>query len=293
MPVTKKQVDANQRGEETRIDNYQEIIDIVRSEQPVSENKYVIFKLVNTKRNGGTYVPGIDDVKNPKTGKIERIRLLSGIDTIWVKEQKDVDKDYVRQNLRNLQFPRGQKILRISEEDHTMLEFARLCSHNIGSPEHKRGSNFEFFEYDPQKQQKEALSREMFEIEMVMEAQKVEEGIMRKHAHYLGITSVDEYGFPKTVEGIRQEYMLAAKRNPKRFKESLGSKAVEISYLIKKAISEGKIDIGGPDSNINWAKGGFITKLPIRTNAHEYLVELALTNSQAGREFLAQLQLVA
>lgn len=272
---------------------HNEMADIVRREQPAYSEKFVIFKLVNTKARGGTYVPGVDDIINPATGKKERARLLTGVDTIWVKEQKDIDKDYIKQNGRSLQFPRGHKILRIEESDETTLQFARLCSHNIGGPENKKGGKFEFFEYDPQKQQKEALNREMFEIEMVLKAQVQEEAIMRKHAHFLGIQAVDAYGFPKTEQGIRSEYMLAAKRDPNRFEKSLGSKEVEVSFLIKKAISESKIDIGGPDSNVNWANGGFIAKLPARTNAYEYLVELAMTNSQAGREFLAQLQLVA
>ncbi len=68
------------------------------------------------------HVPGIDDVINPQTGKMERVRLLSGVDTIWLKEQKDVTPEYARNNLRSLSFLRGTKILRIPEWDTTALE---------------------------------------------------------------------------------------------------------------------------------------------------------------------------
>ena len=128
--------------------------------------KYHIFKLVNNTRQGGVHVPGVDDVINPKTNKMERIRLLSGVDTIWAKEQKDITPDYIKMNQRSLQFIRGSKILRIADYDHTALEFARITRHNIGSATNKTGSNFEFYEYDPAKEQEEALRREELEIEM-------------------------------------------------------------------------------------------------------------------------------
>ena len=83
--------------------------------------KYYVFKLVSNTRKGGVHVPGIDDVVNPATGKMERIRLLTGVDTIWLKEQKDVTQEYAKMNQRNLSFVRGTKILRIPEWDHTAL----------------------------------------------------------------------------------------------------------------------------------------------------------------------------
>lgn len=63
----------------------QEIVTELRQDRGV---RYHIFKLLANTRKGGVHVPGIDDVINPATGKMERIRLLSGVDTIWVKEQK-------------------------------------------------------------------------------------------------------------------------------------------------------------------------------------------------------------
>ena len=81
-----------------------------------------------------------------------------------------------------------------------------------------------------------------------------------------------------------------AKRNPGLFKKSLNSKEVEISYLIKKAISENLIDLGGHSGNVTWGAGGYIARVPVGRATHEYLIELALNNSDEGKRFLSQLQ---
>ena len=260
----------------------------------IEEEKYVIFKLADNTKDGGVHLPNECDVINPKTNKIERMRLLVGIDTVWMKEQKDLPLNYASQFRRTLSFHRGAKILRIPESDTTALEYLRLCNWNIGNPKRKTGNRFEFFEYNPAKQQEDALRKEMKEIEMAIKASKEEEEPMRKHAAYLGIQMWDTYGFPKKADGIRSEYILAAKRNPIRFEKTVGSKEVEISYLIGKAISENLIDLGGHSGNVAWAAGGRICNVPVGRNTMEYLVELASnTLSQEGKDFLTRLQTVA
>jgi len=52
------------------------------------EKDWYLFKLVDSNKKGGVRLSNTDDVKNPTTGRVERIRLLSGVDTIWQKEQK-------------------------------------------------------------------------------------------------------------------------------------------------------------------------------------------------------------
>lgn len=260
---------------------------------PVTE-EFVIFKLVDNTKQGGVHIHGIDDVVNPKTGGVERIRLLAGVESIWMmKDQKDLTPEYVKNNQRTLSFHRGARILRIAKSDKSALEFMALTRHNIGAPNRKTGSRYEFYEYNPTKQQEEALKKEMMEIEMAIQASKEPVESMRKHANYLGVQAFDEFGTPKTDEGIRREYILSAKRNPAKFQKSLGSKEVEVSYLIKKAISENLIDLGGHSGNVQWGAGGFIARVPVGRNTHEYLIELALTNSDDGKRFLSQLQDVA
>lgn len=255
------------------------------------EDEYVLFKLVDNTKQGGVYIDGIADVPNPNNGnKVERIRLISGVDDIWMKNQKHLDKEYINQNRRSLHFPRGAKILRIHKNDPA-LEFARLCPHNVGSPNKKTGSKTEFYEYNPAKQQEDALRIEMLEIDAAIKATEQPVEYMRKHANYLGVIAFDEYGLPKNDAGIRREYILKAKRNPELFMKSLNSKVVEIAFMVKKAILDGKIDLGGHSGSVTWSNGGgFITFVPKGKNTQDYLVDLALTSSDEGKRFLSILQ---
>ena len=265
----------------------------VMDNPPSSETRYHIFKLVDTKKKGGTYIPNIDDVINPETGKEERMRLLSGVQSIWIKDQKNVEPDYIKQNAKSLAFPRGAKCLRIPDWDTTSLEFARLCRHNIGNPNRKTGSKFEFFEYDPAKQAREALEKESLEIDMAIIARELDEVTLKKYASFLKITMHDELGEMKTIDSLRKELMLYAKRNPVEFRDLVNnkSKEVEINYLIKKAILSAKIDVGSQPGRVFWSNGGgLIGVIPQKRQALDYLTELALTNTEEGRQFQNQLK---
>ena len=48
--------------------------------------------------------------------------------------------------------------------------------------------------------------------------------------------------------------------------------------------------MGGQSGNVTWGAGGGICRVPVGRNTHEYLIELALTNSDDGKRFLSQLQ---
>ena len=271
----------------------QELVTEIR-QQSDGGIKYHIFKLINRTRRGGVHVPGIDDVINPATGKMERVRLLSGVDTIWVKEQKDITPEYVRNNLRSLSFVRGTKILRIPEWDTTALEFARITRHNVGSASNKTGSQFEFYEYDPAREQEELFKREALELEMAILAKEMPADKMRKHAAFLGLRLIDDLGMPKTDDGLRREYMVYAKRNPDYFQRTKDSKEIDIMWLIKRAILDSKIEIGREPGKIYWSNGGGLIGVMSKQDTPEkYLLNLALTNSQDGEAFRDQLQKTA
>lgn len=282
------------QGEQPAVPQHQQKHNEVLSPVYETQNtgtKYHIFKLVSNTRKGGVHVPGIDDVINPQTGKMERIRLLSGVDTIWLKEQKDVTPEYARNNLRSLSFLRGTKILRIPEWDTTALEFARITRHNIGSPSNKTGSHFEFYEYNPAREQEEMLKREELEIEMAILAKGMDAEKMRKHAAFLGLRLIDDLGMPKTDDGIRREYIVYAKRQPEYFQRTVDSREVEYAWLIKRAIIDGKIEIGREPGRVYWANGGgLIGSYAKSENPEKYLLNLALTNSEEGRIFKERLQ---
>jgi hypothetical protein len=285
-------VQMSQGGQPEAIAIQQEISNIAVQESKSPESEYVIYKLVDTKRKGRVHIDGIDDdIFNPKTGKRERIWLLSGSSSIWSTDlvEQLKDKDWLRNNRRSIIFEGG--IVRVPKWDERQLEFIKVCRHLIDNPSRRTGSKFEFFEYNPKKQQEAALAKEMLELDMAFAVKDMEMGKVKKLASFFGIVFYDELGEPKVDEGIRRELMLVAKRDPIHFKKHLESKEVEIAYLVKKAIIDNKIDLGGGNGNAIWAKnGGLIGKIPLSRKPHEYLIELAMTNSEEGRVFLEQLQ---
>lgn len=257
------------------------------------KQEFVLFKLKNINKRGGVYLPHIDDVKNPKKdNKIERIRLLSGVDTIWLSEQKHVTEDYARQNIRNIEFPRGVKVIQVSKDDATMLEFMRICNSNIGNPNRIRGGKFEFFEFDPAAAEKEALEREMLEVEMSIEASKLEGPQIRKIASFIRISLHNEVGEMKTDDGLKRDVILYAKRNPVVFKKLITTQTseVDISFAIRKAIANMLIDVSTFPGKAVWSAGGTIGMVPKGSDAVRVLTELALTNTEEGRSFKEHLK---
>lgn len=252
--------------------------------------QWYTFKLVDNTKSGGVYIPNIDDVWNPETGKVERIRLLSGVDSIWQKNQKEITPDYVKTTGITIEFPRGVKIRRVAAHDTNTLEFMRLSNSNVGNPKRVRASRFEFYEYDTAMAEKEQFEKEEFELEQAMAAKGAKLEPMRKHAAFLGINLINELGEPKGEDGIRREYVMYAKRNPQYFKDTLGAPQLEIYWLVKKAISETMIDIGREPGKAYWANGGgMIGGIPQSENPQTYLTELAMTNTEEGVKFKEQL----
>lgn len=258
---------------------------------PKIDKEWLIFKLVNSSTKGGVYLPSIDDVVNPETGKVERIRLLSGVDSIWQKDQKDITPEYARKNLREISFPRGIKIRRVKNTDATMIEFLRLTNANIGNKNRISASRFEIYEYDSAAAEKEAFEKEDFELEVALLAKQEKLENMKKHAAFLGIRLINDIGEPKSEDGIRREYVIYAKRNPHYFKQTMNTEQIALSWLVRKAIADALIDIGREPGKVFWSKGGgMICVMPPNSNAQDYLTELAMTNSEEGKNFKEQLQ---
>lgn len=259
-----------------------------------SGKEWYIFKLVDNNKKGGVRLSNIDDVMNPETGRVERIRLLTGVESIWVKDQKDLPKDYEKTNWVELRFFRGQKMMRIHHTNHTALEFCRLTNSNVGNPLRTKGSRHEFYEYDSVTADKELFEKEEFELNMAIEAKGASLETMKKHAAFLGIRLVNEIGEPKSPDGIRREYVMYAKRNPEYFQKTMNTQQIEINWLVRRAISESLIDTGREAGRIYWAKGGeLICACPVGSDHIAYLTDLALTNTDEGKRFKELLKQVA
>lgn len=263
-----------------------------KEKTPLTEYN-VLFKLVK-KRRGRFYLDNCcDNVPNKKNGDSpERIWLLNGVRSIWDSELEYILKDKARYERarrgRDIIFQEG--VCRVRSSDTLMLEFLRNNTHNVGK--NRKGSGkFDFYEYDPQQEQKDRHQKQLIKIEMIGKAKDMPVEKVKKLVSFFGISFVDELGMPKSDDGLRTELMLFADSNPSEFQKHIDSNEVEVAYLVKRAIIEAKIDLQGGNGNAIWSGGkGFIAKIPSTRKPYEYLTELALTNSEDGRNFRQQLE---
>lgn len=260
------------------------------NQAPKSEQTHRVFKLVNTIRKGRVHISGIDDVPDPVTKKLTRIRLLQGFESIWQKDQKDLPEDFIKMNQRSLTFE--SKILSIPVWDTQALEFIGLCRSNINSPNKTKAAKHQFFEWDPKKQQEELLKKRRFKLDAIKMALDEKDMMkVRRHCSFLGIYMMDMLGFPLTDEGLSDAYALFAEQDPQRFMDTVDSPLIRISWMVKKAILDAKIDLGRQPGTACWANGGgFICKVPDMSRAVEYLIELAMLHTDDGKKFLMELE---
>ena len=252
-------------------------------------NTFKIFKLSDTKKNGKYHMEGIDDVWNEKKGRMERIRLLRGYPSIWVEDQKGLEKSFVEQNRRSLIFDR--RVLRVAEYDLEALEFLNLCNANLDNQNRKGTRKVTFFQWNPQRTAELERAKRVAKVEAIKYASLASDEEMRKHCNYLGISFVDELGMPKSLEALRNDYELYAEAQPNKFMQSAGSKEVEIAFIVKKALIDNKIDTTTKRGSAYWSgDGGFICKIPSDKKPQNYLVEFAMFSQDESRAFLEQLK---
>ncbi len=250
---------------------------------------FKIFKLSDTKKNGRYHMEGIDDVWSEKKGRMERIRLLRGYPSIWVEDQKGLEKSFVEQNRRSLVFDR--RVLRIADYDVEALEFLSLCNANLDNPNRKGTRKVTFFQWNPKRTAELERAKRVAKVEAIKYASLASDEEMRKHCNFLGISFVDELGMPKSLEALRNDYELYAEAQPNKFMQSAGSKEVEIAYIVKKALIDNKIDTTTKRGSAYWSNnGGFICKIPSDKKPQNYLVEFAMYPQDESVAFLEQLK---
>lgn len=252
------------------------------------EQEYVIFRLQNSNRRGEVYIDGTTDCINPATGKKERARLLKGVAEIWMRDQKELEKDYVVRNRRSLRFI--NKVCRIPVTDTAAIELARIHPGNIDGPNKGKGAKYQFIEWNGKRQEEAQRMKSEQRIKAIQIAAGVEQEKMRRHSIYLGIQLTDDIGELLTPAGLRSNYILYADQHPEIFLKSVDSEEVEMGYLVKKAITDSRIDPHREPNKIYWADGGFITAIPAGRSATQFLIDLANTKSPEGIAFKKRLQ---
>lgn len=294
MATSLKQVQESMKGDAPEQPNSSLDFDFTHTEDTPSKapvQQYVVFRLVKKKVKRLTLDGICHNVMNPKTKIPETIRLIRGAPSIWTSELTEFlkDKEYCSKNRIGMQFLDG--ICRIASDELNRLEYARHHKSNIGKNRNDSGK-FDFYEYDAAEEQKMRHEKQMSRINTIQAISAMDEKKMIKLALFLGIKPYDEeVGLPKTPEGYRGELLIKADTQPDVVNKFLNAKEVEVAYLIRKAITDAKIDLGGQGGSVIWAAGGgYIGRIPQNRKPMEYLTELAMTNSQEGKQFKEQLE---
>ena len=259
-----------------------------------TKKEFITFKLSNSNREGGVIIPAIQNAKNPKTGIDERMRLLVGINQIWLSEQKGLDPEYVKNNLREIKFARKIRHIHIPVSDASFIEFMRMSIHCVNGVNGQPNTKFSFYEYDADKEAEEALGLELLELEMAGEVSKMTDSQVKDFSRFLKLHTFDAVtGTEKPTKSLRTQLMLHAKRTAPEFKKLIGDKKPEVELFnkIQGFITDNKIDISTTPGRAFWANGGgLIGVIPANTTPVKHLTELALTNSEAGRTFKKQVE---
>jgi hypothetical protein len=220
---------------------------------------------------------------------MERIRLLRGYPSIWVVDQKGLEKSFVEQNRRSLIFDR--RVLRVPDYDIEALEFLSLCNANLDNANRKGTRKVTFFQWNPQRTAELERAKRVAKVEAIKYASLASDEEMRKHCNFLGISFVDDLGMPKSMEALRNDYELYAEAQPNKFMQSAGSKEVEIAFIVKKALIDNKIDTTTKRGSAYWSNnGGFICKIPADKKPQNYLVDFAMFPQDESKAFLEQLK---
>lgn len=261
---------------------------------PVTQVENRIFLLSNDKRQGTVSLDVEEDVIDPKTNEVRRMRLLRGAHTIWFDEQPPsvFPPAYVNKNVLTLDFNKGQCVIPINEP--MKIKAAELTMRNVANKKkygaRAKAKDIYFYEWNPIEQNQLAIEEENDVIKAMQLAMTTPLSEMVAHANYLNIQFADEQGVPLNEEALRAAYIRKAKNEAKKFLNSIHSPTVKIAHMVKKAIDGGKIDLGKQPGAAYWVDGGFISALPEGRDAVEYLIEFAMTHGEANIAFANQLR---
>ncbi len=261
---------------------------------PLTKQQSRIFLLSNDKRRGTVSLDVEEDVIDPATGYVRRMRLLRGAQSIWFDEQPPTvfPQSYVNKNVMTLDFNKGQCIIPLNEP--LKIKAAELTNRNLATKK-KNGAmakpkDFYFYEWNPIEQNKKAIEEENDVIKAMQIAMTAPMEEVIPHAQYLNIQSADEMGVPLDEEALRAAYIRKAKNQPDKFLKSIHSPTVKIAHMVRKAIDGGKIDLGKQAGAAYWVDGGFISALPQGRDAVDFLIEYAMIPGEANTMFQNQLR---
>lgn len=228
-------------------------------------------------------------------GERRNLRYYDGCTSIFQDEQskdKDLISDLIKRTKRR-NFLEGK--LGVYGDERMLLLYLTICSWNVESEFRTRTATEVFRPSNPDRMATEG-SAKMDAIEKALGlAREATEVKMKMHAAYLGIPEIDyESGNEWTPKELRTLYRQKAAENPNPFIESYGNKALEIKWLIQKALVDGTINNKANPNKLVWKGSNSLVMDISGIKSHEGIIEAAFefSRTEAGEEFTIQLRAI-
>ena len=235
-----------------------------------------------------------DDVSDPEKPRPRNVRVLDGVDTIFVDEQlemKSVDNKWAEANAWRPAFNFGKCILYAPQDEQKIRalmmrdEFkdkkvrrnqAAVIKYELANPEMLAKTNIE-----AEKIKKLALDRAWEGIDAGVDT-------FAEHAKYLGVV-YEVNGVRRSDDEIKTDYLNKAKNDPVTFNKHYNSPMAKTTVAVKDAIAAGTIVIDTQTGQATW--GDSKTAIcPIdltKTDPSVSVIEFA--TSEKGKKFLDKL----
>lgn len=300
--VSLSDVRLSQNGEQSLhqepvyIPDFEEQVSDVSEEEKPQGSGNVIFRLVDNNKKGNVYIDCEDYVINPKTNKMDSIHLLVGEDEIWgsvLKVKYGVNFADTIKRTKRLSLKFENRTLIVPDWDAPAIEFLRHTRYSIDNKHNKVKGRIQYYEYNVLREAQLAEMKMALELEAMSKISVMEEAKIKKLCIYLNVPLNDTLGELKPLSLLRAGLALKMKSNPEDFLRKIDDPSVEVNYMVLKAIKDSRVDISQVNSTgkIYWATGSLICS-NTESTAKDTLVQLALSKTAAGNDFLEQLKKV-
>jgi len=220
------------------------------------------------------------------------LRYYDGCDSIFSSQQPK-DKDVIEQfnkQTRRREFLEGK--FGAYGDEPQLLFYLTICSWNSLSEFRTRSANGIFVPMDRSKQATvEANKLDQIETALAY-ASEASEVKMFMHAHYLGISMIDdESGNELTSNEIRIQYRRRALKDADSFIESYGNKNIETKYYIDRALEKGLINNKFNPNKATWGKSNTVICDISGLKSNEAIADrlFEFSSTEEGEEFKIQL----
>jgi hypothetical protein len=264
--------------------------DKIKAQQ--KEPDMYVFKLL---LDGGQKPKAYESVINEmpvydnQSNSVRTVRLIRGASSIWLDEQEGFTPQYIQRNKQDIVFNNGY--LRVPRTNRTLLNFL-LNSDDYDKKENRmRNKRPKYTLVNTAEVESDELKKEEKRLRAINFAMNASVEDMLIHAEYLGIVMTNEFGEPKTMAKVRVEYANKAGTNPDGFMNTAGTTVSKIQFFVKKAMSDGHIDVTTKKGYAVWVNTDtVICEIPFGKKAVEAISEFAMSKTKEASMFYERIK---